>query len=172
MTVFISSLSILVAILIGWQIYQTVGIERKIRSLDKKYNAILESKVKRIVKYTDAMTEFIEGIVVLSNPNTTNYIIAYNTFVFALSHYIDSEMGDNDMAQLCIDNMETSIQKCKKGTIDIVYNTKTTDMINKIIRSGKLSYEQTIKICELEKTRKSFSFNLIQNGHSKEYTGN
>lgn len=168
MTLFIGGLSTLVAILIGWQIYQVVEIERKIRGLDKKYNTILESKVKNLVKYTDAMTEFIEGIVVLSNPNTTDYIIAYNTFVFALSHYIDSEMGDNNLVQLCIDNMEASIQKCKTGTIDIAYNTKITDVINKIIRSGKLSYEQTIKICELEKTRKSFSFNLIQNGYSKE----
>lgn len=172
MTLFIGGLSILVAILIGWQIYQVVGIERKIRGLDKKYNTILESNVKNLAKYTDAMAEFIEGIVVLSSPNTTDYIVAYNTFLFALLHYLESETENNDMAQLCIDNMEASIQKCKTGTIDIAYNTKITDVINKIIRSGKLSYEQTIKICELEKTRKSFSFNLTQNGYSKEYTGN
>ena len=148
----VAALGTIVGLLIGWNIYRTIDAEVKLKTMDERYNKIIEEKMQKMQVYNDASAEFIQGILVLSNSNTNNYALAYERFVLALFHFIESDMVNDKTIESCICNMEESLKKTKCNIN--LNNGKIEEKINVIIKKGRLGKELVCKICELEQKRK------------------
>lgn len=155
MGIIIGILSLLVGTLVGWQIYKTIEVDKKIESVESRYKSMLDNELYKMSAYTNASAEYIQGIVILSHPNTIHYAQAYETFALALFHYAESKINIEDNANNCIYNMEESFKKKEHWNISYDYR-KMEDAIKQIIENGGLKKDLIEKICELESKRKEY----------------
>ena len=155
MGVIVGILSLLVGLLVGWQIYKTIEVDKKIESVESRYRDMLNDEMRKMSAYTNASAEFIQGIVVLQNMYTDNYAVAYETFSISLLHYMEAGIDVNDNADNCVANMEESLKKKEHWDISYDYK-KTEDAIKQIIENGGLKQDLIERICRLESMRKEY----------------
>ncbi len=148
----IGVLSILVTILLGWQIYNVLEINKKVNDVGDKYKKVLNDEISKAVAYTNAITIFTQGVMVLSNNDTSDYAVAYEHFALAMSEYIKADNDIDKNINNCIDNMDETLKK-EKWNNNYDYG-KTEQAITNVFESGKLSRDQIERILETENNRK------------------
>lgn len=151
--IIIGVLSLLVTLLVGWQIYKTIEVDSKINNVEVRYKEMVQNEMSKITSYMNASAGFIQGVIVLSSDRTTDYSLAYRTFAIALEHYIESGIDVGKNIENCIVNMETSLKKEWNAEYDF---TLIEEVLYKVSKSRDLSREQYKKLNELENKRKSF----------------
>lgn len=144
-----SVLSILVTVLIGWNIYQVIDIKQEWRE-NKKYTERLEKELKeakeRLAKeqnalknYGYAITDFCQVYVKLE-PEKKDYWSTYCKSLSALKNFLKTNEDLNWYAPACIGNMEGALRKAQE------LNEICSEEISNDIRT----YLDEIRTCPLE----------------------
>ena len=151
--VIVGILSLLVTALLGWQIFNAITFENRIKKLEKKY----KEKLKKASLYIDASAEFVQGVIVLSNERTIRYGVAYESFAISLLHYVESGFDVIKKSDNCISNMEYAFKKMSSDKDREYDYTNVEDAINNVIKKQKVLGNDSIKrLNNLEKMRKKF----------------
>lgn len=155
--VIVGVLSLLVTALLGWQIFNAITFEDRIKKLEKKY----KKKLRQASFYIDASAEFVQGVIVLSNERTVCYGVAYESFAISLLHYAESGFDVIKKLDNCISNMECAFKKMHSDK-DREYNyTNVEDVINVIKEQKVLGKDSIKRLNNLEEMRKIF----VKNGN-------
>lgn len=106
--VIVGVLSLLVALLIGWNIYNALDLNKKISDSIKKNKTMredirlsfidLESRRIQTEEYTMGITDFVQGFAILGgNSDSVNYMRAYRVFVSSILHFTrcDNQVHEN-----------------------------------------------------------------------------
>ena len=110
-------LALLVTMLIGWQIYNAMNLDRKVSDIKKEYDGLkgrseaLAQQQENIKIYNEASMEFIQGMTMLSNRNSVNLAEAYWIFSLALLHYIEADIDLETNADNCLRNMDYALSE-------------------------------------------------------------
>ena len=150
----VAILCAIVGLLVGWQIYNTIGVDKRMKGFESKFKSFVDKEISKSSSYTNASAEFIQGVIILSHNETENYALAYDLFSRSLAHYIESGVDINKHADACIFNMERSFKKKWKDEFDF---TLTEQSVSISLKSGVLNREQIKKLVSLENRRKEFT---------------
>lgn len=151
--VIVGILSLLVTALVGWQIFNAITFEDRIKKLERRY----KEKLKKSSLYIDASAEFVQGVIVLSNERTVRYGVAYESFAISLLHYVESGFDVIKKSDNCISNMECAFKKMSSDKDREYDYTNVEDVINNVIKEQKVLGKDSIKrLNNLEKMRKEF----------------
>lgn len=154
-------LALLVTMLIGWQIYNALSLEQKISNIKKEYDGLkdrseaLARQQENIKVYNEASMEFIQGITMVSNHNSTNLAQAYSLFTSALLHYIEADIDLETNADRCLREMLVAL------TLDInrwrygETREKIDNTISEILKKKGLSCSLTVRLFDIEKQREN-----------------
>lgn len=154
-------LALLVTMLIGWQIYNAMNLDRKVSDIKKEYDGLkdrseaLAQQQENIKVYNEASMEFIQGITMVSNHNSTNLAQAYSLFTSALLHYIEADIDLETNADRCLREMLVAL------TLDInrwrygETREKIDNTISEILKKKGLSCSLTVRLFDIEKQREN-----------------
>lgn len=154
-------LALLVTMLIGWQIYNAMNLDRKVSDIKKEYDGLkgrseaLAQQQENIKIYNEASMEFIQGITMVSNHNSTNLAQAYSLFTSALLHYIEADIDLETNADRCLREMLVAL------TLDInrwrygETREKIDNTISEILKKKGLSCSLTVRLFNIEKQREN-----------------
>lgn len=154
-------LALLVTMLIGWQIYNAMNLDRKVSDIKKEYDGLkgrsetLAQQQENIKIYNEASMEFIQGMTMVSNHNSTNLAQAYSLFASALLHYIEADIDLETNADRCLREMLVAL------TLDIGRwrygdeREKIDKTISKILEKKGLSCSLTVRLFNIEKQREN-----------------
>lgn len=157
-------LALLVTMLIGWQIYNAMNLDRKVSDIKKEYDGLkdrseaLAQQQENIKVYNEASMEFIQGITMVSNHNSTNLAQAYSLFTSALLHYIEADIDLETNADRCLREMLVAL------TLDInrwrygETREKIDNTISEILKKKGLSCSLTVRLFDIEKQRENMRF--------------
>lgn len=161
MGLIVGILALLVTMLIGWQIYNALSLEQKISNIKKEYDGLkdrseaLAQQQENIKVYNEASMEFIQGITMVSNHNSTNLAQAYSLFTSALLHYIEADIDVETNADRCLREMLVAL------TLDInrwrygETREKIDNTISEILKKKGLSCSLTVRLFDIEKQREN-----------------
>lgn len=147
--VIVGILSLLVTVLIGWNIYQVIEIKQELRE-NKKYTERLENELCKakerlgkeqtdIKHYGYAITDFCQVYVKLE-PEKKDYWSTYCKSLSALKNFLKTNEDLNWYAPACIGNMEGALRKAQE------LNEICSEEISNDIRT----YLDEIRTCPLE----------------------
>lgn len=184
--VIVGIFSLLVTLLIGWNIYNAVDLNRRISELEEK-NKILGDNVdialvdiqnrtkealentnaycQRTEEYAMGMTDFTQGLAIIEGTNK-RYMESYRLFVSAISHFVrcDEQVTNNITTVLqnmegCLDSVSTS-EYSNIGEISSFYYT-----VNEIKNSKAKEFttEQRKMFMELEERRERPNVQIARN---------
>lgn len=157
MSILVSILSILVTILIGWQIINSIGINGKLREYEKASNKSAKNEIER---YSHSVRSYVFSLMTLDlyRRNITEYAI--DNFVKAIDEGLKGT--DIDAINIAVSHLEL-IMKENKGYVTIlngkrkeyisilsnVNDERIDGIIEKIIKAAELpslrEYEDEIK---------------------------
>lgn len=161
MGLIVGILALLVTMLIGWQIYNAMNLDRKVSDIKKEYDGLkdrseaLAQQQENIKVYNEASMEFIQGITMVSNHNSTNLAQAYSLFTSALLHYIEADIDLETNADRCLREMLVAL------TLDInrwrygETREKIDNTISEILKKKGLSCSLTVRLFDIEKQREN-----------------
>lgn len=154
-------LALLVTMLIGWQIYNALSLEQKVSNIKKEYDGLkdkseaLAQQQENIKVYNEASMEFIQGITMVSNYNSTNLAQAYSLFASALLHYIEADIDLEANADRCLREMLVAltldINRWRYGDV----REKIDKTISEILEKKGLSCSLTVRLFNIEKEREN-----------------
>lgn len=154
-------LALLVTMLIGWQIYNALNLDRKVSDIKKEYDGLkdkseaLARQQENIKVYNEASMEFIQGMTMVSNHNSTNLAQAYSLFASALLHYIEADIDVETNADRCLREMLTAltlnIGRWRYGET----REKIDNTISEILKKKGLSCSLTVRLFDIEKQREN-----------------
>lgn len=154
-------LALLVTMLIGWQIYNALNLDRKVSDIKKEYDGLkdkseaLARQQENIKVYNEASMEFIQGMTMVSNHNSTNLAQAYSLFASALLHYIEADIDVETNADRCLREMLTAltlnIGRWRYGET----REKIDNTISEILKKKGLSCSLTVRLFNIEKQREN-----------------
>jgi len=162
--VIIGILSLLVTVLLGWQIFNAISFDNRMNNLKKKY----KTKLDESFSYMDASTEFIQGIIVLSNISTKRYSVAYDCFALSLFHYLKAGVDIMNKADNCISNMESSFKKMTTDDMNYDYTNIEETISNILLYRKNLNTNLISRLKKLESDRKKF----VQTGEKQDFNNN
>lgn len=161
MGLIVGILALLVTMLIGWQIYNALSLEQKVSNIKKEYDGLkdkseaLARQQENIKVYNEASMEFIQGMTMVSNHNSTNIAQAYSLFASALLHYIEADIDVETNADRCLREMLTAltlnIGRWRYGD----EREKIDKTISKILEKKGLSCSLTVRLFNIEKQREN-----------------
>ena len=153
MGLLVGILAALVTALIGWQIFTTIGVEKKINDMEKKVddmNIILEEEKKKIndeledeerkrnlkENYLIGKMNFLQGHV-FQSLEEKNFFMIYNYYVQAIYFTLKSDSQGNIQStlnnmELCLSNRKTATDYDDYADVDI---DNLNERINEIIMS-------------------------------------
>lgn len=117
MGLIVGILSLLVTMLIGWQIYNALSLEQKVSNIKKEYDGLkdkseaLARQQENIKVYNEASMEFIRGMTMLSNRNSVNLAEVYWVFSLALLHYIEAGIDVEVNVENCLRYMNYTLSE-------------------------------------------------------------
>ncbi len=161
MGLIVGILALLVTMLIGWQIYNAMNLDRKVSDIKQEYDGLkdrseaLAQQQENITIYNEASMEFIQGITMVSNHNSTNLAQAYSLFASALLHYIEADIDLETNADRCLREMLVAL------TLDInrwrygETREKIDNTISEILKKKGLSCSLTVRLFNIEKEREN-----------------
>lgn len=155
----VSVLGTIVGLLIGWQIYKTIDIDRKLEEVENRYRSVVNEEMSKVSYYADASAKYIQGIIVFQNMYTEQYGLSYSLFSEALLDYIKAGIQVDKNVDNCISNMEQFIKQKMEWNLrkeEITYDYgKAVSYINQAIEIGNgLGAERIKKLVNLENRRK------------------
>ncbi|NLI37126.1 MAG: hypothetical protein GX416_11530 [Bacteroidales bacterium] len=147
MGLLVGILAALVTALIGWQIFTTIGVEKKMSDVEKRVdnmNTLLEEEKKKIndeldneerkrnskENYLIGKMNFLQGHVFQSLKEKKFFMI-YNYYVQAIYYVLKSDSQNN--IQPTLDNMELCLSERKAATDYDDYADVDIDKLNKKI---------------------------------------
>lgn len=161
MGLIVGILALLVTMLIGWQIYNALNLDRKVSDIKKEYDGLkdkseaLARQQENIKVYNEASMEFIQGMTMVSNRNSTNLAQAYSLFASALLHYIEADIDVETNADRCLREMLTAltlnIGRWRYGD----EREKIDKTISEILEKKGLSCSLTVRLFNIEKQREN-----------------
>ena len=161
MGLIVGILALLVTMLIGWQIYNALNLDRKVSDIKKEYDGLkdkseaLARQQENIKVYNEASMEFIQGMTMVSNHNSTNLAQAYSLFASALLHYIEADIDLEANADKCLYEMLVSLtlntSRWRYGDV----REKIDKTISKILEKKGLSCSLTVRLFNIEKEREN-----------------
>ena len=165
----VTVLCAIVGLLVGWNIYNALDLNKKISDSVKKNKTMqedirlsfidLESKRIQTEEYTMGITDFVQGFAMLGgNSNSVNYMQAYRVFVSSILHFTRCDNQVHENISTVLKNMTV----CLDSTNPLKYKNIGDEVsfygaINEIMKSNSKEFtqEQRDKFVELEDRRKS-----------------
>lgn len=167
--VIVGVLSLLVALLIGWNIYNALDLNKKISDSIKKNKTMredirlsfidLESRRIQTEEYTMGITDFVQGFAMLGgNSDSVNYMRAYRVFVSSILHFTRCDNQVHENINTVLKNMTVCLNSTNTSEFkNIGDEASFYGAINEIMEcnSKEFTQEQRDKFVELENRRKS-----------------
>lgn len=126
--VIVGILTLLVTLLVAWNIWQVLDSGRKIQEI--------ESSVKSNELFINARGNYTQGVFLMTNCISStdvrvlpNLCVAYRNFLESLYFYLQSTK-DASAIRNCVDNMEKCLNKLDKHNIE--FQDKTKNRCNEI----------------------------------------
>lgn len=185
-------LSILVTVLIGWNIYNALGIDTRTKKIEEKNRNIIRDTEDALVKiqqktknaleeterrrlsteeYCIGCIDFIQGFTLLNDDSDKRYLQKYMMFTSAIFHFLKSGEQISENIETCLKNMEDCLNLIKNNP-DSDYTIDKEDifnnMINEIIESKSIEFNAKLrrKFSKIDDMRiKLFSSNNNKNNN-------
>ena len=169
MGVIVGILSLLVGLLVGWNIYNALDLNKKISDSVKKNKTMredirlsflnLESKRIQTEEYTMGITDFVQGFSMLGgNSDSVNYMQAYRMFVSSILHFTRCGNQVHENISTVLKNMTVCLDSTNPSEYkDIGDEASFYGAINEIMISNSKEFTQgqRDKFIELENRRKN-----------------
>ena len=133
-----SVLGVLVTILIGWNIWSAIDINKKVEETKCKIDEIKVSVEKDLLdiqrrtnkaidncnknidsneEYNMACTDFVQGLIYYNDTSDSRYMMKYKIFTSALMHYLRSDNQIHQQIDACLINMENCLTLQEKSLV-------------------------------------------------------
>ena len=162
MGLIIGILTLLVTMLIGWQIYNALSLDQKVSDIKKEYDGLkdkseaLARQQENIKVYNEASMEFIQGVTMLSNRNSVNLAETYWIFSLALLHYIEADIDLEINAENCLRNMDCALSESPERWHYGSHKAEIDGVIAQIWEKKGLSCRLVEILTKLESHRRDF----------------
>lgn len=162
MGLIVGILSLLVTMLIGWQIYNALSLDQKVSNIKKEYDSLkdkseaLARQQENIKVYNEASMEFIQGMTMLSNRNSVNLAETYWVFSLALLHYIEAGIDLETNVENCLRNMDYALSESPGRWHYGSHKAEIDGVMAQIWEKKGLSCRLVEELARLEKQRIDF----------------
>lgn len=126
MRIIVSILSFILTLLIGWNIYSALSLEKRANGLERIINeignkvSVLEEKINSIKgeidivkklresteEYAMGGMEAVQAGSLMNNPYETRFMLIYRCYVSAIMHFLRCNRNVSNHITICLDNME------------------------------------------------------------------
>lgn len=173
MGIIVGILSLIITLLIGWNIYSALLLESRVKNIEDilstiraetAYNLHKQDKLRESTEeYAMGAMESMNGFVLLNNKEEKRYMLMYKCYTSAIMHFLRCDRRVFNHITDCLDNMEQILIHWKSAKENrIKYNNfiKNTEgfenAINEIISSPSREFtaEQRKWFITLEERRK------------------
>lgn len=113
--IIIGILSLLVTVLIGWNIYKALSLEKRIAQVEQKLSNIYQETNKNLnlqeklrsssEEYAMGLLESMQGFSLMNNPTEIRYMLIYKCYTSAILHFLRTDRNISNYITDCLDNM-------------------------------------------------------------------
>lgn len=179
----IGIMSLLVTILIGWNIYNALEVNRKIDKIDARIDSVSRNTEKNLQSEHESMQEVLRthrrriflseeycmGCVTFIQAGTEkDYLKSYKLYVTAILRFCRCGEQATENRTIIMDNMEGLLNLIEKNKPDLLIDLDGSDEYNRIVGeirsndSDEFLFEQRDRFYEIEKKRKLIIKSLMQ----------
>ena len=177
MTWTMAILSLLVALLIGWNIYNALDLNKRVKHIEEENIRIINNTESALVdiqirandainkldrnriqteEYCMGIVDFLQGFSIIGENG--NYMQAYRIFVSSILHFTKCNNKVRSNIDASLDNMEVCLNKAKQSDYNNIGNLLDFEFaVNEIIQSSSAEFtaNQKERFILLENRRKS-----------------